>query len=210
MNTVKSFFKIFSLVSAMLFFPLQSEAQFELNRLHLVLDWQVGAPVSTDFADRLSCYGGNFELDYCVTSHCEAGLFLNFQTNHTYVPRQTISLSPTESFHSDQQRSAFQLPFGAAFNYIFLSEGHFRPYVGIKVGTAFSRYTTYYGVNEISDDGWGFYVGPEVGIRLFPNKYGRLGFHIAGYYNYATNHTVTLTHEVEGQSNVGFRVGICF
>ena len=42
------------------------------------------------------------------------------------------------------------------------------------------------------------------------SPYRRFGFHIAGYYNYMTNKMSTLTGDVTGQSNVGFRLGVIF
>ena len=106
--------KTLALAACMLlaFLP-QAQAQYASQRkVHFAVDWQMNAPLATDFTDKISGWGMNFEGVYDVTSHFSAGAFLSFHTNHSYVGRQTISLSPTESLTTDQQRSAFQLPFG--------------------------------------------------------------------------------------------------
>ena len=56
----------------------------------------------------------------------------------------------------------------------------------------------------------GDYASPELGLKIYPSPYRRFGFHIAGYYNYMTNEMSTLTGDVTGQSNVGFRLGVIF
>lgn len=87
-------------------------SQYDVSKTTLKVDWQMNAPFSTDFADKLSGWGMNFELGYELTPRWEVGLFASYHTNHQYVGRQTLSLSPTESLTTDQQRSAFQIPFG--------------------------------------------------------------------------------------------------
>lgn len=131
--------KTLALAACMLlaFLP-QAQAQYASQRkVHFAVDWQMNAPLATDFTDKISGWGMNFEGVYDVTSHFSAGAFLSFHTNHSYVGRQTISLSPTESLTTDQQRSAFQLPFGATTAYTFCTNSNVRPYVGVKLGAMF-------------------------------------------------------------------------
>lgn len=190
--------------------PQVQAQQASQRKVHFAVDWQMNAPLSTGFADKISGWGMNFEGAYDVTSHFSAGAFLAFHTNHRYIDRQTISLSPTESLTTDQQRSAFQLPFGATAAYTFCTDSHVRPYVGAKLGAMFARNTTYFGTGGLYDTGWGFYASPEIGLKIYPNTQKNWGFHIAGFYSYATNRTETLTGNIDGQSNAGFRLGILF
>lgn len=170
----------------------------------------MNAPLSTGFADKISGWGMNLEGAYDVTSNFSAGAFVSFHTNHRYVDRQTIHLSPTESLTTDQQRSAFQLPFGVTGAYTFCTGSYVRPYVGVKLGTMFARNTTYFGTGGVYDESWGFYASPEIGLKIYPNRQKNWGFHVAGYYSYATNRTETLTGDIDGQGNAGFRLGILF
>ena len=104
-------------------------SHFDISKTTLKVDWQMNAPFSTDFADKLSGWGLNFELGYQFTPRWEAGVFASFHTNHKYVGRQTLSLSPTESLTTDQQRSAFQVPFGVMGAYNLSTNRYVKPYI---------------------------------------------------------------------------------
>ena len=211
MKTIRSIAKkvllfcvIFTVVS------IKSYAQWNPSKAHCVIDWQMNAPVATGFVEKISGWGMNFEGTYDITSHWALGAFVNFHSNRKYIDRQTIALSSTESLTTDQQRSAFQLPFGVTTSYNLRPGRVFRPYVGAKMGAMFARNTTYFGINGRYDEGRGFYISPEIGLKIHPFRHCRLGFHVAGFYNYATNHTRILLSEVDGQSNLGFRLGVIF
>ncbi len=208
----KNILKTLVLAGCMLLTVLpQAQAQCASPRkIHFAVDWQMNAPLSTGFADKISGWGMNLEGAYDVTSNFSAGAFVSFHTNHRYVDRQTIHLSPTESLTTDQQRSAFQLPFGVTGAYTFCTDSYVRPYVGVKLGTMFARNTTYFGTGGVYDESWGFYASPEIGLKIYPNRQKNWGFHVAGYYSYATNRTETLTGDIDGQGNAGFRLGILF
>lgn len=204
------FFKKAALVCCMMMgVATQGFAQWNADKAHVVVDWQMNAPVSNDFTQKISGWGMNFEATYDVTPRWTVGAFASFHTNHKYVGRQTITLSSTEAITTDQQRSAFQVPFGAMVNYTLFDGVYLRPYIGAKTGAMFARNTTYYGASGLYDKAWGFYVSPELGLKIYPTG-KHWGFHLAGYYNYATNKSQTLTGDIDGQSNVGFRVGVVF
>ena len=138
------------------------------------------------------------------------GAFLNFHTNHRYVDRQTIPLTPTASLTTDQQQSAFQLPFGISVSYKLLDNRYVKPYFGVKSGAMYSQNSIYNNLVQWYERPWGFYVSPELGIDIHPVPYQRLGFHVAVYYSYATNQTDILTYSEDGRNSMGVRVGVCF
>ena len=187
----------------------QSFAQWDASKVDLKIDWQMNAPLSTDFADKLSGWGMNYELTYGITPRWDVGVFASFHTNHKYIGRQTLEISPTESLTTDQQRSAFQVPFGVMGAFNLSTNKHCQPYIGVKAGVMFARNTTYYASRGLYDKAWGFYVSPEIGLKIYPTG-KHWGIHVAGYYSYATNQTRTLTMNIDGQSNVGFRLGVIF
>ena len=209
-NYIASSLKAATIMACMLTGMNLHAQEASQRKIHATIDWQMNAPVSTDFADKISGWGMNFEGTYDITPQLAVGGCISFQTNHSYIDRQTISLSPTESLTTDQQRSAFQLPFGATAAYSFNKEAHVRPYIGAKLGAMFARNTTYFGTGGLYDKSWGFYASPEIGLKIYPTRQKNWGFHIAGYYSFATNKTETLTGDIDGQSNVGFRLGITF
>ncbi len=187
----------------------QGFAQWDASKVDLKIDWQMNAPLSTDFADKLSGWGMNYELTYSITPRWDVGVFASFHTNHKYIGRQTLEISPTESLTTDQQRSAFQVPFGVMGAFNLSTNKHCQPYIGVKAGVMFARNTTYYASRGLYDKAWGFYVSPEIGLKIYPTG-KHWGIHVAGYYSYATNQTRTLTMNIDGQSNVGFRLGVIF
>lgn len=184
-------------------------SQYDISKTTLKVDWQMNAPFSTDFADKLSGWGMSYELGYQFTPRWEAGVFASFHTNHKYVGRQTLSLSPTESLTTDQQRSAFQVPFGVMGAYNLSTNRYVKPYIGVKAGAMFARNTTYFGSGGVYDKSWGFYVSPEIGFNVYPWAYGP-GLHFAAYYSYGTNKGDLFTYSVDGMNNLGLRIGIAF
>lgn len=63
--------KTLALAACMLlaFLP-QAQAQYASQRkVHFAVDWQMNAPLATDFTDKISGWGMNFEGVYDVTSH---------------------------------------------------------------------------------------------------------------------------------------------
>ena len=97
-------------------FCFTSKAQTWEN-VHFNVDWQMNVPLNSNFADKFSGWGMNFEGKYDLTPYWAIGAFLNFHTNHRYMDRRTIPLTPTASLTTDQQQSAFQLPFGISVSY---------------------------------------------------------------------------------------------
>ena len=67
-------------------FYFSSYAQDISDRLHFNVDWQMNAPLNTNFADKISGWGMNLEGGYFLTPHWSLGAFLDFHTNHKYVP----------------------------------------------------------------------------------------------------------------------------
>lgn len=204
------------LCTAVLMGTTAVKAQDEvMENLHFNIDWQMNAPVSTDFANKISGWGMNFEANYSLTPYWAVGGFINFHTNHRYEDTKTMQLpgSQTEYVTTDQQQSAYQLPFGVNVRYNFVPEGigHIRPYIGVKTGAMYAKNTTYLNSEGYYDNPWGYYVSPEIGLNIYPSSTGRFGFHLAGYFSYATNQSkLYLGENLDGQKNVGFRVGITF
>ena len=53
---------------------LSANAQWDVRNLNLVIDWQVNAPFSTGYADKISGWGMNYELKYEVNPRWDLGL----------------------------------------------------------------------------------------------------------------------------------------
>lgn len=186
---------------------LSAKAQMTDNG-YANIDWQYNFPVSNAFTDRSSGWGMNFDGGYFLTENWGIGAFLSYHTNHEYVPRQTITAG-SASLTTDQQHSAFQLPFGLGTRYAWNRGSTFQPYVGLRAGAQYTRLSSTFNIFEQEDKSWGFYVSPEVGINIFPWAYGP-GLHIAAYYSHATNRGEVMQCGISSLNNIGLRVGISF
>lgn len=82
MKTNKLFRKVAIVACALSFFTVQAHAQWNSEKLHFTVDWQMNAPLGTDFAEKISGWGMNFEAAYEVLPRWEVGVFANFHTNH--------------------------------------------------------------------------------------------------------------------------------
>ena len=200
--------KVFAMMAIAIAFALPSRAQTS-DTFYSNIDWQFNFPISNSFTEKGSGWGMNFEGGYYLTENLAIGGFLTYHSNHKYIPRQTISMGDNSSLNTDQQHTLFQMPFGVAGRYTFDREGMLQPYVSLKVGPQYAKLKTTYNVFENSDNTWGFYISPEIGMNIFPWVY-RPGIHIAAYYSYATNKGSVMTYGVDGMSNFGLRLGIAF
>jgi len=187
--------------------PLRAQV---LENAYFTIDWQVGIPVGTSFADKASGWGMNFEGGYYILPQLAVGGFFNYQTNLRNVGRETLALSPTTALTTKQKHAVFQIPFGVTSRWLFLTKGIAQPYVGLKLGPNYSQFSSYYYIVQRSIDRWGFYLSPEVGVNIYPNPQRRYGFHVAAYYSYATNRGDLLVYHIDGLNNFGFRFGVVF
>lgn len=208
MKTSK-YVKTIALCAVMLAAAHTGKAQVFPNS-YINVDWQVGIPVGTSFADKASGWGMNIEGGYFVTPEITVGPFISFQTNLQSIARQTLDLGGGSALTVNQKHAVFQLPFGATARYNWLKDSIFQPYAGLKVGACWSEFSSYYYVVKQYKDTWGFYLSPEIGVSIFPRPDYRLGFHVALYYSYATNNGDLLVYSVNNLNNFGIRVGVSF
>lgn len=200
--------RLIGLATVALCFALPTKAQMNPNTYYNV-DWQFNVPLSNNFSDKASGWGMNFEGGYYVMPKFAVGLFLNYHTNNEYVPRRTLNLSPTSSLTTDQQHTIFQLPFGATMKYRFMTS-KCQPYIGVKLGANYSKMSSTFSWLRQTDNTWGFYVAPEIGVSVYPFANNGIGLHLAAFYSYSTNKASVLDYNIDKLNNVGFRLGLAF
>lgn len=208
MKTSK-YLKFAALCTALLAFATPSKAQLFPNT-YINVDWQMGLPLGTTFAEKASGWGMNFEGGYFVTPAITVGPFISYQTNLESIGRQTLELGDGSVLTTNQEHALFQLPFGVTGRYNWMTDRVFQPYVGMKLGACYAEMSSYYYVVKQYSDSWGFYMSPEVGASIFPNPDYRMGIHMALYYSYATNRSDVLIYSVNNINNFGVRIGISF
>ena len=206
MKSLRHLFYI-SLFVMTLLAPSTSKAQISLDSYYNI-DWQFNIPIDNSFSNKASGWGMNFEGGYYVHRNIAIGAFISFHTNNEYISRRTIQLSQTLAMNTDQQHQMFALPFGVLMRYRFI-ERDFQPYAGIKLGTCYSEFNDYYYIFMKSQNRWGFFMSPEIGFNYYPWA-NSIGFHMAIYYNYATNKHDIMTYSQNGLNNFGFRLGVAF
>ena len=110
MKTRKNRWKSICMITALLLaMTLPAKAQMTDNG-YANVDWQYNFPTGKAFAGGSSGWGVNAEGGYYLNKHWGVGLFMNWHSNHEYIPRTVLSLSPSESLSTDQQHTAFRLP----------------------------------------------------------------------------------------------------
>ncbi len=197
-------------LAALLLFAAPTGSAQVLPNTYFNVDWQLGIPLSNDFAEDTSGWGMNLEGGYFLTDAITIGAFLNYQTNFESFGRSTLQLNNGSALTTSQKHAVFQLPFGVTARYNWLTDDLFQPYVGMKLGAAWTQFSSYYYIYKQYTEAWGFYLSPEVGVSIFPRPDMRFGFHAALYFSYATNSSDLLTYQIDGLTNLGFRVGISF
>ena len=177
---------------------------------YINVDWQVGVPLGSAYADKASGWGMNFEGGYFITPSVSVGPFISYQTNIESISRQTLQLGSGAAMTTAQKHTLFELPFGVVGRYNFLKGSVFQPYAGLRIGADYAEMSSYYYTIQQYQDTWGVYLSPEIGVSIFPRPDYRFGFHVALYYSYATNSGDILTYSVNNLNNFGIRVGISF
>ena len=183
-----------------------AKSQVSLDAYYNV-DWQFNIP-SNKFVDKVSGWGMNFDAGWYLTPDIAIGAFMNYHTNNQYVDRAVVHVSDATSIYTDQQRSLYQLPFGLTMLYRII-ESDWQPYVAMKLGAEYAYTSSYYNIYKSSEDSWGFYMSPEIGVRWYPLPNG-VGLHAAAYYSFSTNKGDVMGGEFKNPSNFGFRLGLAF
>lgn len=192
--------------AAMLCFAGNADAQMG-KRNYVDAGWQFNATVGNDFVKSAQGYGAYIETGCYLTPMLAVGGFISFNTNNEYIPKATYTFSDMSALTTDLERSVYQVPFGATVRYRFMRT-EFQPYIQAKIGTQYSTQSTYMSTFVNRHDNWGFYMSPEIGMTFFPFNATDVGFQVAVYYSYATNHN--RSYDLNGINNLGFKLGIAF
>ena len=169
--------------------------------------WQFNGTVANNVAESAQGYGAYMEGGYYVTPMIAVGGFASFNSNDQYYGKQTFYFDDHSALTTDLTRSLYQVPFGATLRCRFLWT-ELQPYIEAKIGTEYAQQSTYMSTYVSRHDNWGFYISPEIGLTYFPFHKNDLGFQLAAYYSYATNHNSS--YDIKGLNNLGFKLGLAF
>lgn len=203
---MKKIICIMAAAAALAFAATEADAQMG-KRYYVDGGWQFNSVIGNDFVQGAQGYGAYMEGGYYITPMFAVGGFVSFNTNNEYFPRQTYVFDDKSALTTDLNRSIYQVPFGSTMRLRFMRT-EFQPYVQAKIGTEYSTQSTYMSTFVSRNDNWGFYVSPEVGMTWFPFEKEDVGFQVAVYYSYSSNHN--RNYDMEGINNLGFKLGIAF
>lgn len=173
-------------------------------------DWQFNAPFTSNFTNRASGWGMNFEGGLFVTPNVGVGVFVAYHSNHKSVGEATIPIADNASLTTAQARSLYQVPFGFEARYRFVYDNLIDPYVQLRVGPEYARLSSYFSTFKLTDANWGFFISPEIGTNIWLNSNQNIGLHVALYYTFSTNSGKMLNGSIDNINNIGFRLGLAF
>lgn len=205
-KNMKKFIYMMMASAAMLFFTNEADAQMG-KRYYVNGGWQFNGTVANDFVKTAQGYGAYIESGYYLTPFMAVGGFASLGTNTKYIPKQTYQFPDGAALTTDLDRSIYQFPFGATMR-LRLMRFEFQPYFQTKIGAEYSVQSTYMAHFVNRHDNWGFYISPEIGFTYYPFYKTDVGFQLAAYYSYATNHNSD--YGLKGLNNVGFKLGMAF
>lgn len=177
------------------------------KRDYINAGWQFNGTTGNDFVRNGQGYGAYVEGGYYLSPTLAVGGFASFNTNNSYVPKETYTFADKSALTTDLSKSIYQVPFGMTVRYRIIRT-EIQPYVSAKIGTEYSVQSIYMSTFVNRYDNWGFYVSPEIGLTFFPFEKTDFGFQAAAYYSYASNRNSK--YGLKGLNNVGFKLGIAF
>lgn len=157
---------------------------------------------TSDYIDQASGRGIKLEYQRFINRHFAVGGELG---HYTLYKRETdkVYTEGSASLSGIQYRYQYSYPILATGAYFPTTEGIFKPYAGLGIGTIAHDRRIDMGVFSSEETHWQFALRPELGILVRPAQY--IGFKVgAKYYQSFSG------NDLDGQSNVGIDFGIVF
>jgi len=157
-----------------------------------------------EFIAQPSFRGANFEFRKLVTPNVGVGLTFGWNVFYEELDEDTYTLG-NSSLTGKQYRYSNHVPMLVGASY-FLKPGEtFNPYVGLGLGTIYTRRNTDMNLYTIEQEAWNFALQPEVGFLYALNEAAAL--HVSGKFNQGLKAGSELT---EAQSFFTLNVGFAF
>lgn len=190
--------KYITLLLLTVLFAPQVRAQVGFSSLQYSVGFATGD--FNKFISQESFRGATFEWRKFVTDNVGVGFELGWNAFYEELDYATYT-EGTQSISGKQFRYGSVVPVLVAANYYFKAGEALNPFVGLGVGTQYSRTDLDMGIFTQQDEVWHFAVKPELGVIIKPRV--DFGFIIAAkYYN------AFKTKEVDTRSyfaaNIGF------
>lgn len=133
-----------------------------------------------DFISNASFRGANIEFRSMVQPNIGVGLTFGWNVFYEELSRDTYTVGPS-SLTGKQYRYSNHFPMLLGANY-YLSPGEkFNPFVGLGIGTIYTRRNTDMNLYTMEQEAWNFALAPEVGF-LYSLTDGA-AVYVSGRYN---------------------------
>ncbi len=117
-----------------------------------------------DFISNASFRGANIEFRSMVQPNIGVGLTFGWNVFYEEIARDTYTVGPS-SLTGKQFRYSNHFPMLLAADY-YLSPGEkFNPFVGLGIGTIYTRRNTDMNLYTVEQEAWNFALAPEAGFQ---------------------------------------------
>jgi len=116
-----------------------------------------------DFISNTSFRGATLEWRKYVQPNVTVGIETGWNVFYKALPTDTYTSGNT-SLTGKQYRYQNQVPLLAAANYFLKTDEKIRPFVGLGMGTMYSRRNTDMNLYTIEQEAWHFALRPEIGL----------------------------------------------
>jgi outer membrane protein len=154
------------------------------------------------FISSASFRGAALEYRYLIEPKFGVGADIGWNTFYERRAYDTYT-SGTVSLSGVQYRYINAMPIFAAFDYYMKPDDKVNPFIGLGVGTLYTKRNTDMNLYTIENNVWAFGLRPEAGIRVNANP--SLDIILVGKYNYGF-----AAGGLDAQSYFNFNVGLLF
>jgi outer membrane protein len=155
-----------------------------------------------DYISKASWRGILMEYRAPVKGSLMAGVDVGWNVFYEKKAFDTYTVG-TESLSGVQFRYQNTVPILASFDYLVLTEGSLKPYVGLGIGTLYSERATDMNLYRLEEKTWQFALKGELGI-LYDVSYNSAIKFAAKYYNGFKTNTL------DGQGYVSLSLGMAW
>lgn len=167
------------------------------------LGWQLSIPLKTTNSGGVNELGLFFNAGRNISPNLSIGGFVNYS-------RREDDYKSTTNTCDFYRQSLMTVPFGASARYCVAINNHLKPYIGANLGANYAHTNTMWRHKSVGNNSFGFYIEPEIGMRINPFKNTRFGFSVSLSYSYATNRLHNIGDTVTGISNLNLKIGLVY
>lgn len=157
-----------------------------------------------DFISQPSFRGANLEFHKAVQPNIGVGLIVGWNVFYEALDRDTYTYG-NSSLNGKQYRYSNNVPLLLSTNYYFKPGEKFNPFVGLGIGTIYTKRNTDMNLYTVKQEAWNFALQPEVGFHYMLSDGAALI--VAGRYNHGFKAGNELT---SAQSYFTLNVGFAF